>query len=195
MCEELRIMADRLPSFWHWFFRGSGARRGFRRLVNLWLFLHIAVGAAAAIFVAAPLSEVASAVLFPLAGVFVGLAFAWAVNSQALMASSEIEMMAAHHEGGFVEYVYTYQAAILTLLVTLLAWGVAGLKVFDCLGPDQCHDVLYFLAKLALFTLCSLSVRECWQVVDGTSRLLLSRREIRRASGQRESADSDTDDQ
>ncbi len=192
-CEETAVTVETWPSFWRWFFRGSGAGRGFRRLANRWLLLHVAVGAGVAAVVDTKLSEIAGAILFPFASVFVGLAFAWAVNAQALMQSAEIGKLAEHHKGGFVEYVYTYQTAILALLVTLVVWGLAGLEVFDGFGPGQERDALFYVSKLVLFTLCSLSIRECWHVVGGTSQLLLSRRQIRQAMGRQHGEDADGD--
>lgn len=179
-CEGHREMDEKLLGYWHWFFRGTGGSRGFLRLVNYWIIIHAIIGGIIAYLVEMKLSEIAGAVLFPIAGGFVGLAFAWAVNAQVLMQSEEIEKLAEHHKGGFAEYVYVYQTAILTLLVTLVLWALAGLRIFDSFGPDNNHDVLYYVSKLVLFTLCSLSVRESWHVVSGTSYLLLIRRQIHR---------------
>ncbi len=109
----------------------------------------------------------------------VGLSFAWAGNAQALMQTPEIEKLSIYHPGGFVEYVYTYQTAILAILVTLAFWGLAGLRVFDCVWPSPFQPRLYFAVRLFLFTLCSLTLRECWHVVMAAQLMLVLRKKIR----------------
>ena len=122
----------------------------------------------------------AKAVLLPLAGILIGLSFAWAGNAQALMQSKEIEDLSEHHEGGFVEYVFTYQTAILAILFTLVFWGLAGLNVFDKWLPKDDYPKIYFVIKTMLFTLSSLTIRECWHVVMGAQWMLLIQKEIRK---------------
>ena len=81
-------------SFWNWFFRGSGGKLGYSRLVNRWLLLHLAVGIALAWIIPASLSSAADSVLLPLVGVLVGLCFAWAGNAQALLQAQELKELA-----------------------------------------------------------------------------------------------------
>jgi len=173
-----QISKARAISFWKWFIVGSGGRPGFRRLLNRWLILHVGVGAALATGIPIDLQSASSAVLLPLAGVLVGLSFAWAGNAQALLQTGEIESLAEHHPGGFVEYVYFYSLAILCILLTLSAWGLAGLKIFDAVWPTSGHWKTYFGIKLLLFTLSSLTLRECWHIVLAAQWMLLTRREI-----------------
>src|SRR5437764_2184813 len=128
-------MSSELTKFWAWFFKGSGGKAGYRRLINKWLLLHVIVGAALAYLVRIDLQSAANSVLLPLAGILVGLSFAWAGNAQALMQTSEIEDLSEHRLGGFSEYVYTYQTAILCILMTLVLWAFAGLKLYDDFWP------------------------------------------------------------
>ncbi len=165
--------------YWHWFLRGSGGKAGFRRILNKWILLHLSIGLVLSLLVNLDLQTAANAVLLPLAGIFVGLSFAWAGNAQALMQTSEIGEMANFHEGGFEEYVFVYQTTILTILVTLVFWGIAGLAVFDTQWPTQVHNKCYFGVKILLFTLSSLTLRECWHVVMGAQWMLLVQRKIR----------------
>ncbi len=173
-------------TFWKWFVFGSGGRAGFRRVMNWWLIGHTSVGLLLALAVPIDLQSAASAVLLPLAGVLVGLSFAWAGNAQALLQSSEIEAMSEYHPGGFVEYVYIYSLAILCILVTLTIWSLAGLKVFDGLWPTIAHKRSYFFIKVLLFTLSSVTLRECWHIVLAAQWMLLARREIVRRAGFRD---------
>jgi hypothetical protein len=60
-------------SFWEWFFKGTGAKPGFRRILNLWIFLHLAIGLIVAYLVCEDIKTSANAVLLPLIGIFIGL--------------------------------------------------------------------------------------------------------------------------
>jgi hypothetical protein len=177
--EKLVSVENASFDYWRWFFRGSGGRPGFRRVVNAWLILHISIGIFLAVVVRVDVPTSANAVLLPLAGILVGLSFAWAGNAQALMQTSEIEELSTFHPGGFAEYVYAYQTAILAILITLVFWGLAGLHVFDLVWPTAVQPKLYFVIKAFLFTLCSLTLRECWHVVMAAQLMLIVRREMR----------------
>jgi len=56
------------------------------------------------------------------------------------------------------------------LVVALLAWGFAGLGIFDDSWPTQTHPHLYAVVKGLLFVISSLALRECWHVgLEGLS--------------------------
>lgn len=169
-----------LVKYWRWLFSGQG----YKSVLNVWLVLHFIIGVFLSLIVIPDLQSCSSAVLLPLAGIFVGLSFAWAGNAQALMQSSEIYKLSQFHEGGFVEYVFVYQTAILSILVTLVLWGLAGLGVFDMVWPTKDHPSLYFIVKAFLFVMASLTLRECWQVVMGASWMLRIQRRIKQLEGQ-----------
>ena len=169
-----------MATFWRWFFHGTGAGSGLGRFWNRWLLFHLGVGLGLAALVPVPLAEAAHRILLPLAGIFVGLTFAWAGNAQALLQVSEIEELGAAHEGGFAEYAFTFQMAVLALLVALVAWGVAGLGVFDRPCWWDCPVLTPMLPQILLYGMSSLVLRECWHVVLGAQLLLLSRHQIRR---------------
>lgn len=166
--------------FWAWFLRGSGSAPGYRRYFDPWLPFHLGVGTLMAWLLPVTLKDAASAVLLPLAGALVGLSFAWGGNAQALLQSEEIDKLADHHPGGFEEYVYTYQAAVLAILSTIIVWGIAGIGLFDLKWPTQSSKRAYFLICDLLFSLSSLTIRECWHVVLGAQMMILARRRIKK---------------
>jgi hypothetical protein len=177
-------MSTTFLNYWHWFFYGSGDKPGYRRILNKWIIVHLLVGIALSLLVQITLESSAYTVLFPLAGIFVALTFAWAGNTMALMQSQEMKELANHHPGGFAEYVFVYQTAILVILVTLILWGLAGLKIFDLAWPTSNNKISYFTVKVVLFSLSSLTLRECWHVVMGAQWMLLIQREIKNRMGQ-----------
>jgi hypothetical protein len=170
--------------YWRWFFFGDGTSRpGILKFANLWLFFHALIGILLASAIPVRLDEASKTFLIPLAGIFVGLSFAWGGNAQALLQTTEIEEMTGKHSGGFASYVYTFQTAILVILATLIMWGFAGLDVFDKLWPTPFRPHSYFAVSATLYGLASIAMRECWHVVLGVQMLLLARRAIRERSG------------
>jgi hypothetical protein len=122
--------------------------------------------------------------LLPIAGVFIGLTFAWGGNAQALLQTDELAKLSSYRDGGYEEYVYTYQSAILLILLTLCLWALAGLGIFDQVWPTTAHGVQYKCIASILFFFSSMTVRECWQVVIGSQAMLLVRFKIRRRAQQ-----------
>lgn len=126
-----------------------------------------------------PLKDVAQVFLLPLAGIFIGLTFAWAANAQSLLADQDIEELADNYEGDFEDYVYTMQLAVLAVFVTTVGWGVAGLGFFDDVWPKPGQLLSYRIISSCLLLLAGLALRECWQVVLFASDLILQRRKMR----------------
>lgn len=90
--------------FWNWLFYGAGQKRGLCQFWNLWLVAHIAAGLFLAFSVQVEVSEAAKTILLPLAGIFIGLSFAWIGGSQALLQRRAIEQMTEQHEGQMEVY-------------------------------------------------------------------------------------------
>lgn len=169
-----------VTSYWHWLFFGSGAGPGLRRFLDWWLVLHLAVGAVLACLLPMTLQNTGIGLLLPIAGVFVGLTFAWGGNAQALLQSDELSRLSSFRDGGYEEYLYTYQSAVLLILITLCCWAVAGLGILDRVWPTSALILQYKMLAGFLFFLSSITVRECWQVVMGSQAMLLARFLIRR---------------
>ncbi len=148
--------------------------------MSWWILFHILIGSTLSFVVPVDLSTAASAVLLPLVGILIALAFAWAGNAQALMQSTEIEELAERHVGGFVEYVYTYQLAIFVILITIVLWASAGLGVYDKVWPTPSCTKAYEALKVVLYALSSLTLRECWHVVLGAQTMLLMQQKIKK---------------
>lgn len=168
-------------NFWKWFFRGLHGRPGCTRFINVWLLVHVAVGVGLSIVVPLSTRDAANSVLLPLAGILVGLTFAWGANAASLLQADEIEQLASEHPGGFEEYLFVFQSAMLCILATLVAWGIAGLGVVDHLLPVESHGRSNIVARAALYCLSSVTLRECWHVVLGAQSLVQAKRAIRLA--------------
>ena len=168
--------------FWRWLTRGLNNRSGLYQLWDFWLVAHIMIGVGVAIAVEVPMHEAARVFLLPLVAIFVGLSFAWVGSAQALLQEPEIEALAEYHSDGICTYVYTFQLAILIILVTLVMWGLAGLRVFD--NSLMCREEVQISIESTLYFFASLTLRECWHVVIGSQELILIRHKIREINNQ-----------
>jgi hypothetical protein len=165
--------------FWYWFFKGSGGKSGIKRLfLDWWIFILIAIGIGLSFFAPLCLDQAASAILLPLIGILIGLSFAWSGNAQVLLQSKHIIALGDKHPGGYTEYVYIYQTAILAILVSLVLWTFAGLGIFDNFWPTPHRVVIYFFTKVLLYTWAGLTLRECWSVMLFTNWLLIANKTI-----------------
>ena len=194
MIATKREKTDLAISFWRWLFRGTGAKPGYKKAIDKWLPFHFSIGVALSLVVPISLSRAANAVLLPLAGIFVGLSFAWAGNAIVLLQSKEIGRLSNYLGGGFPEYVFTFQFAILTIITCLALWGLAALGVFDKTWPTRRIGLFYFSIKTFLYSFSSLTLRECWTVVVGAQSMLLLQKRIKEVDEKRkEEGEKDRD--
>ncbi len=169
-----------MTTFWKWLIKGTGNGPGVNRFVDWWILFHIAIGAGMSYILPVTLQEAATSLLLPVAGILIGLSFAWGGNAQALLQTEEIEEISSFKKGGFEDYVYTFQSAIFLVLVTLCFWAIAGLGVFDSIWPTCSNNFWYRLLVGFIFFLSSMTLRECWHVVLGAQQLLLLRFHMRK---------------
>ncbi len=171
-----RVKPERLiTGFWPWFFSGCGGRPGCVRLLDRWLIVHVGIGLLMAQLVRKPLDAAAGTVLFPIASVFICLAFAFSGSIMSALESKELEVLTAQRAGGIADAIHAFQLSILVIIASLIAWGCAGLGLFEQLRPSR---DLYFGVKAALFALCSMSIRECWQIPLVAQFLFLARKRV-----------------
>jgi len=123
------------------------------------------------------LKDCSKSVLLPLASILFGMSFAFGVSAQNLLQTEEIKNIAEYKEGGLTYYIHSYQLSILIILVTLILWGLAGLGFFEVLITKM-QSGYYGFFKFFLFSMASLSVRECWSIVLGTQYLIIIRNEL-----------------
>jgi hypothetical protein len=160
--------------YWNWLIK-----KGVRRFLDRWIIVHVVASALLTTLVPVALKDAANTVLLPLAGVFIGLCFAWGGNAQALLQTDELEDLSEHHPGGIEEYAFVYQTAILVVMTTLVLWGFAGLNIFDGTWPRM-PGLAYDFVSGCLFFMSSVALRECWHVVLGAHSMLITRAGIRR---------------
>ena len=181
-------------NFWKWFLLGANesssalepaenmkkSKPGILAYFDIWLIGHLCVGVILTMIVPINVNEAARSILLPLAGMFIGLTFAWGGNAVSLMQSDEINTLADFNLGGMQVYAFRFQAAILLLLITMVFWGLAGLNVFEPLLQTDNLSKLHAAIEAFLYFLISLSLRDCWHVVMGAQSMLLLRRSVKK---------------
>lgn len=157
-------------NYWHWLLKGHHHHTpGIRRFYNRWLIVHVVIGFFLALIINVPIYQAAHTIVMPLAILFMGFLFVWFALQNLLQTEKMVELLKTHPQS-YEKYVYVYQTAILIFLVCLAAWGLADLKVFDDIFG---RSFFAFLVKVILFSLLSLTLRECWHLVLGISKLSL----------------------
>lgn len=161
-------------SFWYWFFK-----YGLKKFLNWWLVLHLVIATSLSFFIRIKIDEASILVIVPLAGILIGLSFAWVGNAMALLESEEVKKVIQQHEVGLKDYIFTYQLAILLILTSIISWALVGLKI-------QAHPYLAYIPtwlkhtfKIYLFFMVSISIRECWQIVMSTQWLLILKAKVK----------------
>ncbi len=162
-------------SFWQWFFRGT-ANDGWRLFVSINSLTHAVIAIILSTLIAKDLASIAGLVILPLAGVLVGMTFAWGANAYAIIQTKEIRLLAKQRSGGVSRYAYLYQLAILVILTTLILWGIIAL--FADKDFKKSSPICNFVFSFVLWFLTSLSVNECWSTIEATRSLLMARIEI-----------------
>lgn len=191
-----------MMNFWKWFFQGNTApnskyfeqsttkRPGILAYWDRWLVFHMSVGIILMFIVPVRINEAAKSILLPLSGIFIGLTFAWGGNAISLMQSEEIDMLANYRPGGLKEYVFKFQSAILVLLITMIAWGLAGLNVFEPFRGKFPLDFAYNAIEVLLYFMISLSLRDCWHVVIGAQSMILLRSAVKKVLDSQKNSES-----
>lgn len=172
---------DRFVTYWIWVFRGAGdLGPGYRRVVeDRWLFFDLFLATILTFCLDKPFSSVAGAVIVPLCGVFIGISLAWVGSSYSTLDSDELRLMGSFHEGGYREYPFILQTAVLIFLTAIVLWGVVGTGILDPLFRER-NTPWYWGMGVCLFGSVSLCVRTCWKMVLFSHYLLISKERIMR---------------
>lgn len=158
-------------NYWNWFFQGINSDPGYKRIINKWILFHLLIGIVLSFIVELPLKEIANKVLIPLSGLFIGLSFGWIGNSILLLQNKKVNSILKKREGGFIEYPYAFQTAVLMVFISIICWGIVGMEVVDTI--IYIETISYFYFKIILFTMSSMTIRECWHVVLGVQFMLI----------------------
>jgi hypothetical protein len=167
-----------MDTFWKWMLLGSrGGPPGIGNLINLFLPFHLIIAWFATTYVRMDPFQFASKALFPAASILIGMSMAWTTRAATVLQSAELRNALFTEDRAAEDYIYGFQLAILVIIimvvyVSAMAGGGINIGVFSS-NTDRC------VAAFTLYFLLSLSIRECWGVVNFTN--MLSMLEYRRS--------------
>lgn len=174
-------------TFWRWLLEPGETPRGLWNVVDPYLALHGVIGIGVALLAIPGLAAAASIVTFPLAGVVIGLAFAWGANAVAVMQTPEIQKLGERVPGGVEEYLRLFQLSVLIVLGVVVCWGLCGLsvpqKAVSLIMGEHVPMALRIGGRVVMYALLSLAIRTAWEVVVGTQELLKAAMTIRAEHG------------
>jgi hypothetical protein len=161
-----------IPTFWQWLL-GAHERGGFnvRTIIDGWLFFHASLALVFLFFLQVSPYEFATKALFPAASILVGMAVAWTSRAATILQDKKFKAKMISKENPIESYVYGYQLSLLIIIscvvfVSIMASG--GIKI-NYIKQNIANNISGF----SMYFLLSMSIRECWQVINFSSMLSL----------------------
>jgi hypothetical protein len=159
-----------MDTFWKWLISGSGASRpGWRNIIGFPLLFHFGVAGVLMLFLKSDPFAFAGKALFPAASILVGMSLAWTTRAATVLQNKDFRERLFNDGRPAEDYIYGYQLAILIIItmisyVAIMAGGGLSIVVFG-------SRVDTAISGFVLYSLLSLSIRECWGVVNFTNML------------------------
>lgn len=161
-----------MTTFWPWFFKGVGsAPAGFRSLFSRWLIFDFLLALFCVEFLKSNAFEFAAKALFPAASILVSMAIAWSNRASTVLQNEDFRNSVIGDSNPVEDYLYGFQLSMATMIgtvvyVAIMAAGGLNFFIYD---PNISQDVSGFF----MYALLSMSVRECWGVMNFSSLLSL----------------------
>lgn len=165
--------------FWKWVFSGikdnnGVSSSGLKQFIDVWLILHILLSVLSSSLLAGNFLRFSQTVVFPLISALMGISLAWIGTSISIVTSNELRLFMKSHPGGVVTLIYTYQLAILVLVVTLALWYIPSFITVGSLPPFLTKKSVLSITRFCLMLCLSISIRECWHVIKQTSSAMIA---------------------
>ncbi|WP_222926945.1 hypothetical protein [Sphingomonas gilva] len=139
--------------------------------MNWYLLIHVTVGVITATFIRSDPFDFAAKALFPAASILIGVSLAWSTRAATILQTGDLRAALFNDDRPPEDYVYAFQLSILVIIIMLAYVSVmagGGVEI-TVLGRDTDNRI----SGVILYTLLSLSLRECWGVVNFTNMLSL----------------------
>lgn len=159
-----------MVSFWRWLALGArSGPAGIRNVLNFYLLIHAGVAWLAISLIRSDPFEFASKALFPAASILIGMSLAWTTRAATILQTDDLREALFRDERPAEDYVYAFQLAILVIIVmvtyvSIMAGGGLRVRILSAEWDE-------WWSGFFLYFLLSLSLRECWGVVNFTNML------------------------
>lgn len=159
-----------IVNFWKWLLaKNSNGKRGVTPLFDRWIFLHAGIALVFVMFLNIDPFEFAGKALFPAASILVGMAVAWTSRASTILHDAKFREAIISEDNPPESYFYSYQLSLLIMIstvvyISIMAAGGLSFYLFD-------RKISSLISGFFLYFLLSLSIRECWSIVNFSSLL------------------------
>jgi hypothetical protein len=161
-----------ITTFWQWLISGSeNSPAGIFNILNRYLSVHILVAILALLLIRVDAFTFAKSALFPASSILIGISMAWSTRAAVVFQDNEMRERLFDSTRPPEDYVYSFQLAVFVIVFMVCYTAImaaGGLKV-----TTGNYKIEQIGSSFFLYFLMSLSVRECWGVVNFTNMLML----------------------
>ncbi len=160
-----------IEEFWPWFRAKSGRKIGYRLLLSKWVLLDLTIALLLVFGLSVDGFSFAQRALFPAASILAGMAFAWTARASTILNNREFRERIISEQNPLSDYVYGFQMAILILFccvvyIAIMASGGLKFEIWN-------REFSRLLSSFWMYVLISMTIRECWGIVNFTNLLTL----------------------
>lgn len=168
-----------IKTFWSWFWKGTGhSKSGIRILISWRLIVHVLVSFFLLALMAVDPFTFAGQALFPAASILVSMAVAWTSRASTILQDSEFRNSIIRETNPLEAYVYGYQLSLLIIIGMVVYVAIMASGGLDIIILSREFSVA--ISGFWLYFLLSLSIAQCWQVIDFSNLLTLLHERVRR---------------
>jgi len=155
--------------------------RGISPLFDRWLILHATISLLLVSFLSIDPFSFAAKALFPAASILVGMAVAWTSRASTILHDAKFREAIISDENPPESYFYSYQLSLLIMIstvvyISIMAAGGFSFYIF-------CRSYSVYASGFFLYFFLSLSIRECWSIVNFSSLLSILNDKASRNAG------------
>lgn len=177
LVSEIRQM---IKEFWPWMLAKSDRKAGFRLLLTRWLFLDAIIAAVLSFGLRIDGFEFAEKALFPAASILVGMAVAWTARAALILNDQEFNERVVGEENPIEDYVYGFQLSMLVLFSCIVFMAIMASGGFRFYVVSPYWSVIG--SSFLMYMLISMTLRECWSIINFANLLSLLSAKVREQS-------------
>lgn len=166
-----------IEEYWPWLIAKAGRKTGFRLLLNKWLIVDGFIAGVLTFGLQIDGFEFAGKALFPAASILAGMAFAWTARASTILSNRDFRDKIIAEGNPLEDYVYGFQMSIMILFgcviyIALMSVGGFQFSLFS-------ESVSRLSSSFFMYFVISLTIRECWSIVNFTSLLTILDNKVR----------------
>lgn len=159
-----------MDKFWHWLLFGSkSGPRGVFNVLNRYIFVHAIIAIVATCLIKSDPFAFAQKALFPASSILIGLSISWTTRASTILQVKELREKLFSNDRPPEDYIYGFQLAILVVIAMIVYVAIMAGGGLDVCILGQPWDT--YCSAFWMYLLMSLTLRECWGVINATNML------------------------